>query len=108
MSGGTCEPPAVADSRCPGLNLGAAAGALGGAGMMSGCCLDNQCGQDGSLFGRGCVENSQVKSMISAVPLIGTLAMVPPALACDRPMEMMPTKPTKPDDRDAGADDAGH
>lgn len=105
--GGTCEPPAISDSRCPGLDL-SAAGNLAGGLMMSGCCLDNQCGQDGSLFGRGCVENSQVMSMLSGIPLIGTLARVPPALACDRPMEMKPTEMKPKDDRDAGSEDAGH
>jgi hypothetical protein len=105
--GGTCEPPAIADSRCPGLDL-SAAGNLGGGLMMSGCCLNNQCGQDGMLFGRGCVENSQVMSMLSGIPLIGTLARVPPALACDRPMEMKPTDMKPKDDRDGGTEDAGH
>jgi hypothetical protein len=105
--GGACEPPAIADSRCPGLDLGAAGMLVGGL-AMSGCCLENQCGQDGMLFGRGCVENSQVMSMLSGIPLIGTLARVPPTLACDRPMEMKPTQMTPKDERDAGAEDAGH
>jgi hypothetical protein len=95
-AGATCEPPAVADSRCPGIAAGAAAG-LGGAGNMVGCCLNNKCGQDGALFGRGCVENSEAKGMLSAIPLVGGLLMVPPARACDAPQT----------GADAGVEDAG-
>lgn len=98
----TCEPPAVSDARCPGLML--TLGGLGGAGMnMPGCCIDNMCGLDGALFGRGCLENSQASSMLSGAPLIGMFVRAPPSLACDRPIEPPPTT----NDRDAGADDAG-
>jgi hypothetical protein len=96
--GATCEPPAVPDSRCPGLSLGAIPGAaaLGGGAAMTGCCVDNACGLDGAIFGRGCVENSQAQSMISAIPVIGTLIMFAPSQACDKPL-----------DTDAGTEDAG-
>lgn len=96
-AGATCEAPAVADSRCPGIAAGALGG-LGGGGNMVGCCIDNMCGQDGALFGRGCVENSQAKGMLSAIPLVGNLIMVPPTRACDAP-------PTTGED--AGVADAG-
>jgi hypothetical protein len=43
------------------------------------------CGLDGSIFGRGCVENGEAKSMIGSIPGIGMLLTVPPALACDHP-----------------------
>jgi hypothetical protein len=101
MAGGTCEAPAVSDSRCPGLSLGALGAIAGGlGGSMSGCCIDDQCGLDGALFGRGCVENSQARSQLSAIPLLGTLVMAPGSLACDRPI-------TTPPDHDAGPEDAG-
>lgn len=95
-----CEPPAVADVRCPGVNLGALAAIAGGAAgdMMSGCCTEgNQCGLDGALFGRGCVENAEAASMVSAIPILGDLIMVPAAKACDAPLPAA----------DGGADDAG-
>jgi hypothetical protein len=98
-AGATCEAPAVADTRCPGINAGAL-GALAGNMSMAGCCVDNACGQDGALFGRGCVENTQAKGMISAIPLVGTLLTIPPSRACDAP-------PTMTTDGDAGVDDAG-
>jgi hypothetical protein len=96
-AGATCEAPAVADNRCPGINLGAAGGLAGGGASMVGCCIDNACGQDGAMFGRGCVENSVAKTMLGGIPLIGSLLMVPGARACD----------AVPDDHDAGVDDAG-
>ena len=65
---------------------------------MAGCCINNACGQDGALFGRGCVENSQVKGMLSAIPLVGGLIMIPPAQACDAPVST---------GSDAGVEDAG-
>jgi hypothetical protein len=97
--GAACEAPAAPDSRCPGFSLGALGAAAGGllGNTMQGCCTpNNQCGLDGSIFGRGCVENGEASSMISALPFIGTLIMFPPTLACDRPIE-----------DDAGVDDAG-
>jgi hypothetical protein len=97
-----CEPPATADARCPGIDLGAL-GMLGGTGMMtpaepmSGCCTpDDQCGLDGALFGRGCVENDQARMLLGGIPFIGGLIDIPPAQACDAP------------EQDAGVeDDAG-
>jgi hypothetical protein len=98
--GGACEAKATTDPRCPGVSLGALGGAAGGG--MAGCCIDNHCGQDGTMFGRGCVENTQAAAMLQAIPLIGTLAQLPGALACDRPMDHQ-------SDRDAGVEteDAG-
>lgn len=97
---GSCEAKATPDSRCPGVSLGALGGAAGGG--MAGCCVDNMCGQDGTMFGRGCVENTQAAAMLNAIPLIGTLAQLPGALACDRPMDHQ-------NDHDAGVEteDAG-
>lgn len=96
--GATCEPPAVADERCPGFDLSALGnlgGAVGGGMQMTGCCTpNNQCGLDGAIFGRGCVENSAAQAQLGAIPLIGTLIMIPPARACDAPPE--------PTDEDAG------
>ncbi|HKU37841.1 MAG TPA: hypothetical protein VJR89_06835 [Polyangiales bacterium] len=101
-AGAACEPPAVPDTRCPGLDLGAlgaAAGGLGGlGGASSGCCTpSNMCGLDGALFGRGCVENGEAKSMLGAIPFVGTLFNVPAPRACDAP----------PAGDDAGSPDAG-
>jgi hypothetical protein len=97
MAGGTCERPAVADARCPGVDLGQVGMMSGGDGMpMPGCCIENKCGLDGALFGRGCVENGEAKTMLSAIPFVGDLISVPPARACDAPL-----------DADGGTDDAG-
>jgi hypothetical protein len=96
-----CEPAAVADVRCPGVNLGALAAIAGGAAgnMMSGCCTEtNKCGLDGALFGRGCVENGEAASMLSAIPVVGTLIMVPAPKACDAPIDTA---------ADGGSEDAG-
>lgn len=81
----TCEPLASVDMRCPGVNLGVL-GAFAGdaaAGLMTGCCIDNQCGLDGALFGRGCVEDSEASSLLTMIPLVGGLVQVPSARACD-------------------------
>lgn len=94
-SGTTCEPPAVADARCPAIDLGMLGPLLGGS--MQGCCIDNKCGQDGRLFGRGCVENSEAGAMLGGLPI---MVEIPPTLACDRPIDM-----ETGDDADAGADD---
>jgi hypothetical protein len=102
-TGATCEPPSVPDTRCPGVDLGGlgaiAGGATAGLGnLMTGCCTPTgACGLDGSIFGRGCVENGEAKAMIGAIPLIGTLLMLPPPLQCNRPQ----------DSSDGGTDDAG-
>jgi hypothetical protein len=100
--GAMCEVPAAPDTRCPGFDLGAlsaaASGGVAGLGnLMQGCCTPaGMCGLDGSIFGRGCVENGAARSMLSAIPVVGTLLMVPPPLMCNRPLE-----------DDAGAGDAG-
>ncbi|MEY4583465.1 MAG: hypothetical protein RL701_8168 [Pseudomonadota bacterium] len=96
--GGACEAPAVADPRCPSLDLGPLGSFIGGGAL--GCCINNACGQDGSLFGRGCVENKEAASMIGAIPLIGQMAQVPGSRACDAPPVTNPPKPTN--DNDAG------
>jgi hypothetical protein len=94
MAGAMCEARATPDSRCPGISLGALGGAAAGLGNIAGgCCTPSgQCGLDGMIFGRGCVDNSEVGSMLGA---LGGLIMLPPAMACDRPQD------------DAGAADAG-
>lgn len=53
----------------------------------SGCCIDNACGLDGALFGRGCVDNEQAAKMLSGIPFIGTLISVPGPRACDAEQE---------------------
>ncbi|MET0391386.1 MAG: hypothetical protein ABW321_35760 [Polyangiales bacterium] len=98
-TGGACEAPSKPDARCPAINLGMFGGLAGGA--MQGCCIDNKCGQDGSLFGRGCVENSQAQSML--MPLLGGFATIPAPQACDA---APPTAGTG-DDAGVGEDDAG-
>jgi hypothetical protein len=96
-AGAICERPAVPDARCPGINLGQL-GMLGGmpAMQMSGCCVDNKCGLDGALFGRGCVENGEAQSTLAAIPFIGNLIDVPAPRACDAPPAA-----------DGGTEDAG-
>jgi hypothetical protein len=103
MEGAMCEAPAVADSRCMGFSLGALGGAIPGGGaalgnLATGCCTESgMCGLDGAIFGRGCVENSEVKAMLGAIPFVGNLLMVPAPIACDHPIIT----------EDAGAEDAG-
>jgi hypothetical protein len=95
-----CEPRAIPDSRCPGVDLsplGAFAGALGGA-VMAGCCIEERCGLDGALFGRGCVENDQARAALGAIPLLSSLANLPAAMSCNG----TPLHPA-----DAGSEDAG-
>ncbi len=100
--GAMCEAPAAPDARCPGFSLGALGAAAGGAAsglgaLAQGCCTpSNMCGLDGSIFGRGCVENNEARTMLGAIPIIGTLLTVPAARACDAPIA-----------DDAGTDDAG-
>ena len=93
-AGAACEIPATPDARCPGLSLGALGGAAAGAAnLAAGCCTPSgQCGLDGMIFGRGCVDNSEVGAMLG--PLGGFLT-VPAARPCDQPLD------------DAGAADAG-
>lgn len=100
-----CEAPATPDSRCASVNLGALGAAAGGltAGFGRGCCTpSNQCGLDGSIFGRGCVDNAEASSMLAAIPFIGTLIMVPASKTCDTPLTTTP-----PATDDAGSADAG-
>ena len=95
MAGAMCEIPATPDSRCPGISLGALGGAAaGGLGMLAGgCCTPSgQCGLDGMIFGRGCVDNSEVQGLLGP---LGGFIMLPVARACDAPQE------------DAGTADAG-
>ena len=98
--GAACELFAAPDTRCPSIDLGALGAAAGGAaaGPLNafGCCTANgACGLDGSLFGRGCVENSEARALLGMIPLVGSLIPLPPPLACDRPLD------------DAGTPDAG-
>jgi len=67
-------PPPTPDPSCPGVALGAMA--------MVGCCVDGQCGVDGTVFGMGCVENASAAQQIMAIPLIGGFIMIPPPQAC--------------------------
>ena len=94
MAGAACEIRATPDSRCPGLSLGALGAAAGGlANLAGGCCTPSgQCGLDGMIFGRGCVDNSEVGSMLGP---LGGFVMLPTPRACDQPAE------------DAGVGDAG-
>ncbi|HET8932697.1 MAG TPA: hypothetical protein VFN67_04615 [Polyangiales bacterium] len=94
-----CEPLAIVDTRCPKANLGM----LGGFVNIQPCCIENQCGQDGKLFGRGCVQNSEVASMLG--PLAGGMIMLPTGVACDE--ALMPTTPTDHDDAGVPDTDAG-
>jgi len=99
MQGAACEPVAVADTRCLGIDLAALGGAAPGGGMTAGgCCINNACGLDGALFGRGCVENGEAARMLSSIPVIGGLIAVPAPRACDAPPVV---------ERDAGSEDAG-
>ena len=80
-----CMKLAVPDPTCPSIDLGALGGLIGGAGGMmgGGCCTaDGQCGVDGAAFGNGCTENGAAAAMLSAIPLIGGLIMIPPAQPC--------------------------
>lgn len=80
IEGGACEALAIVDTRCPKAELGM----LGSFVNIQPCCLDNQCGQDGRLFGRGCVENSQVASMLGPLAAGGGFTF-PASQACDAP-----------------------
>lgn len=67
-------PPPTPDPSCPGVSAGGM--------MMNGCCVDGQCGVDGTVFGMGCVENASAAQQIMAIPLIGGFIMIPPPQAC--------------------------
>jgi hypothetical protein len=99
MAGAACEAPAVPDKRCPAANLGMLGGLLGG-NSMSGCCVDNKCGQDGRIFGQGCVDNAMASQMVGQLgALAGGMFMFPPAQACDAP------PPVTKHDEDGGVSD---
>jgi hypothetical protein len=82
MTGGMCEARAMQDNRCAGINAGGMM--IGGLGF--GCCTStNQCGVDGSAFGRGCVENSMAGTMLGP---LSAIIQVPAAKTCDAPLPM--------------------
>jgi hypothetical protein len=82
MTGGTCEAPATNDTRCPSVDLGPAAAFAGNMGF--GCCTSSgQCGIDGAVFGRGCVPNTEAKTMLAGIPLVGMFLTVPAPQACE-------------------------
>ena len=96
----TCEAPAIPDARCPGLGFGAIPGAPAGGAAganMGGCCIANQCGLDGSIFGRGCLESSEAQTLLNGIAGLGGFLTFPPAQACDQPITA----------NDAGVSDAG-
>jgi hypothetical protein len=79
--GATCEPRATADTRCPSVDLGQFMAIAGNMGF--GCCTsDNLCGIDGSVFGRGCIEDAEAGAMLQSAGL-GGFIMVPDARQCD-------------------------
>lgn len=100
--GETCNEPAEPDARCPDfeipIELPLPLPAIG-----VGCCVNNQCGVDGQLFGNGCTENDEARVMLGAQQ-IGMFLIdgVPPARACDAPPPV--------DGGDSGDvdEDAGH
>ena len=79
-----CMKLAVPDTTCPSIDFSALAAFLPPGGTMgAGCCTaDGQCGIDGSSFGNGCTENSEAAAMLSAMPLIGSLIIIPPPQPC--------------------------
>jgi hypothetical protein len=85
-AGVACDVVAVPEPRCPGVDLAALVALVGGLGpnaqTMLGCCTHGMCGQDGALFGRGCVENGEAKRMLGAIPVVGPLIKVPDAMPC--------------------------
>ena len=101
IMGGACEELATTDTRCPKAELGM----LSSFANIQPCCIDNQCGQDGRLFGRGCVENSQVASMLGPLAAGGGF-MFPASRACDAPAQPldagMADNDAGPVDSDAG------
>jgi len=84
QAGGRCEALPVPDDRCAATDLrrlGRSASSLN----RPACCIDGMCGQDQTVIGRGCVENSQVTLLLKSVPFLGSLAKVPPPQRCDAP-----------------------
>jgi len=111
--GGTCEELAVTDARCPRLMFPMLGpidiGSLLGPDAGAGCCTDdNQCGLNGTLFGRGCVELSEAATMLgglggggdggTGLGGLGGGLMFPEPRACDAPPD---------DDAGMSGDDAG-
>ena len=88
--GATCDELAVPEPRCPGVDLSALVALVGGLGpnaqTMLGCCTHGMCGQDGELFGRGCVENGEAKRMLGGIPVVGPLIKVPAPMVCPAAM----------------------
>ena len=68
--GKTCLAPPEPDSRCP--------RAFGSGGC---CTMDNHCGIDGSLAGRGCIDLLMISAMIP--PQFRSMLMLPDPVTCD-------------------------
>jgi hypothetical protein len=91
VEGGTCNEPAVPDTRCPDFSIpieipipGFEIPPVG-----VGCCVENKCGVDGQLFGNGCTENDAARAELMAQPMLGAFLVdgVPDARACDAPQD---------------------
>ena len=78
---GSCEPRAIADSRCPSIDPGTLSVFSGG--DIAGCCTLGACGIDAALFGRGCIENAAAAAQLAMIPFLGSAVSVPPPRACD-------------------------
>jgi len=71
---GSCQKPAMSDPRCP--------TAFGGA--VAACCVNNLCGVDGSLQGRGCVDLGALQAMFGNIPAqFRAMFMFPDPRTCD-------------------------
>ncbi|MET0387106.1 MAG: hypothetical protein ABW321_14155 [Polyangiales bacterium] len=99
--GADCEPLAIPDARCPGLDLHMLTSFAEGMNLV-GCCIAGACGQDGSLLGRGCIENDEAAANFSFIPVIATVANFPAARSCNDPRDA-----DRDEDGGAGAPDAG-
>ncbi|MEY4578941.1 MAG: hypothetical protein RL701_3644 [Pseudomonadota bacterium] len=91
------------DSACPGIDLSALAALVGGLGKnapndKAGCCTNDACGINGVIFGRGCVENDEMRRILQGVPVVGPLIAVPAAATCESPI----AKPVKQGLEDGG------
>jgi hypothetical protein len=74
MADGSCQKPAMSDPRCP--------TAFGGA--VAACCVNNLCGIDGSLQGRGCVDLGALAAMFGNIPAqFRAMFMFPDPRTCD-------------------------
>ena len=102
MTNAPCEARAMADTRCAGVSL-MIPGMMGGQMVAAGCCTAmNQCGVDGSAFGRGCVEASMAGAMLG--PLAGFLS-VPTPKTCDAPLPVAGSGGSGGGGGSAGSDD---